>query len=48
MAETFDLAIHLGPSVAKLKKSTYGQYAEKDNPDGDSETGELTSKSKSG
>ena len=47
MAETFDLAIHLGPGVAQLNKSKSGQLMEKDDVDGDVEDGELTSRSKS-
>ena len=46
MSETFDLSIHLGPGVAQLCKNKSGQYTEKDNPDDDCETGELTAKPK--
>ena len=47
MGETFDLAMHLGPGVAKLKEKKDSQSADSDAMmDGDSETGQLTSKPK--
>ena len=46
MGETFDLAMHLGPGVAKLKEKKDSQSADSDAMDGDSETGQLTAKPK--
>ena len=46
MAETFDLAIHLGPGVAQLNKSKGGQSTDNILGDEDSETGEVTARSK--
>ena len=48
MSETFDLAIHLGPGVAQLKDNKSNLNIDRDNVDGDSETGQLTSKPKKG
>ena len=48
MSETFDLAIHLGPGVAQLKDDKSNLNIDRDNVDGDSETGQLTSKPKKG
>ena len=47
MGETFDLAMHLGPGVAKLKEKKGVNSTDSDAIiDGDSETGQLTAKPK--
>ena len=45
---TFDLSIHLGPGCANLKGDKTALSTDKDTIDGDSESGQLTSKPKSG
>ena len=43
---TFDLSIHLGPGCANLKGDKSGLSTDRENFDGDSESGQLTSKPK--